>query len=70
MKVTVRYWIGTTQYTGTATTYRGALRIASRNRNACLPTYWDEQGRQLIDDGQGLLIYHPETSDEQSCYVV
>ena len=54
MKITVRYWRGTTQYVGTATTYRGALRIASRNQNAYSPRYYDDKGTALYDDGNGL----------------
>lgn len=53
VKITVAYWRGTRQCTGTATTYRGAMRIASRNQNAYPPTYYAGD-RQLIDDGIGL----------------
>lgn len=53
MKIVVNYWIGTTQYTGKATTYRGAMRIASRNQNAYPPTYW-YGNQQLWDNGYGL----------------
>jgi hypothetical protein len=74
MKITVRYWIGTTQYTGTATTYRGAIRIASRNQNRCLPTYWDQNGFQLYDDGIGLCRLEPGEPETDHtgprCYAV
>ena len=51
--VTVRYWRGTTQLTGMATTYRGAMRLAAKNQNAYSPTFYHGD-RKLIDDGQGL----------------
>jgi hypothetical protein len=54
MKIQVRYWRGTQRFIGVATTYRGAMRIASRNQNAYLPTFWAADGRKLMDDGQGL----------------
>ncbi len=54
MKITVKYWIGPTQYQGTATTYRGAMRIASRNQNAYPPKFYDEEGKKLYDTGFGL----------------
>ena len=53
-KVTVHYWIGTTQYEDTAETYEEAMEFASRNRNAWPPTFYDENGNQLFDDGRGL----------------
>lgn len=53
-KITVRYWIGTTQHEGTATTYRGAMRIADRNQNAYGPTFWGADGNQLGDNSYGL----------------
>ncbi len=60
MKIIVRYWRGTTQYVGTATTYRGALRIASRNQNTYSPQYYDDKGTVLDDDGHGLAYRHPD----------
>lgn len=54
MKIKVVYWVGTTQYKGEATTYRGALRIASRNRNAFPARFYDEHGAELYDVGCGL----------------
>lgn len=70
-KVTVHYWRGTTQLTGTATTYRGAMRIASRNQNAFPPTFSDEDGRELYDTGYGLAIPHsgPDHSGRIECVV-
>jgi len=53
-RIRVEYWVGTQQHTGYATTYRGATRIAGRNRNAYDATYWDADGNQLFDDGHGL----------------
>lgn len=38
----------------TATTYRGAMRIASRNQNAYGPRFYNERGKELHDDGNGL----------------
>lgn len=54
MKITVKYWCGTMQYEGIATTYRGAMRIASRNKNVYQPKFYDEQGRRLYDTSYGL----------------
>jgi hypothetical protein len=54
MKITVKYWIGTTQYTGTAKTYLGAMKLASKNQNAYQPRFCDENGIELHDDGNGL----------------
>lgn len=54
--ITVYYWRGTQQHTGTATTYAGAMRIARRTQNACHATYYDEQGRELYDNGFGLVV--------------
>ena len=54
MKIRVIYWRGTTECEGFATTYCGAMRIASRNQNAYQPRYFDDDGRQLYDDGNGL----------------
>lgn len=55
-KVVVTYWRGTQQYTGIATTYAGAMRIAGRTQNAIGPTYRTTDGRELYDDGHGLLL--------------
>jgi len=65
MKVRVRYWRGTTQQEGTATTYAGAMRIASKNANAYGPSFWDEHGEQLHDDGAGL-AYEETEEDRQT----
>lgn len=65
MTVTVKYWIGTTQYDGKATTYRGAMRLAAKNCNAYGPTYYDENGVQLFDDGQGLAYEDEDVCDER-----
>ena len=59
-KITVRYWRGTTQLEATATTYAGAMRIASRNQNACTARFCDAAGVELHDDGQGLCYLDPE----------
>ena len=67
MKVKVTYWRGTTQYTGYATTYRGAKRIASRTQNAYGPRYEDADGKELMDDGNGL-IYTEQTPDGEWLY--
>lgn len=62
MKITVRYWRGTSRCEGTATTYKGALRIASRNQNAFQPRFYDEDGKELYDNGFGLAYEDaPET---------
>ena len=53
-KIVVKYWRGTMRCEGTATNYRGAMRIASRNQNAYGPSFWTENGEQLHDDGNGL----------------
>lgn len=63
MKIRVRYWRGTLQQEATATTYAGAMRIASRNANAYGPSYWDEAGEQLRDDGAGLA--YEETNEDR-----
>lgn len=55
MKVTVYYWRGTTQHEGTANNYQEATELAGRNQNAHDPTFFDEDGDQLYDDGRGLL---------------
>lgn len=53
-KIIVKYWRGTARFVGAATTYHGAMRIASQNQNAYGPTFWTESGEQLFDDGNGL----------------
>ncbi len=53
--IRVTYWRGTTQCEGKATTYRGAMRIASRNRNAYGPCFYAADGEKLLDDGNGLM---------------
>jgi hypothetical protein len=55
MKIIVKYWIGTRRVEGTAMSYEVAMRIASRNQNACGPTFWTEAGEQLHDDGNVLV---------------
>lgn len=59
-KITVRYWRGTTQFEDKADTYEAAQQIAARNNNAYGPTFWDENGEQLHDDGAGLCYGDPE----------
>lgn len=68
IKVVVRYWVGTTQHEGTATTYAGAMRLAIRNQNARGPTFW-ESGRKLADDGNGL-AYEDELEKGRTVYAV
>lgn len=41
-------------HVGYATTYRGAMRIASRNQNKMGPWFYDDEGKPLHDDGNGL----------------
>ncbi len=66
--VTVNYWRGTMRLTGTANTYRGAMRIASRNENSFGPRFY-EGDRELIDDGHGL-AYLDEVERESGPVVV
>lgn len=54
-KIIVRYWRGTMRLEGKAKTYRGAMRIASRNQNAWPPTFWTPEGIRLHDDGTCLV---------------
>lgn len=63
MKIVVKYWHGTLECQGIATSYRGAMRIASRNQNAYQPRYYDPQGRELFDTGYGL-AYEPQAGDK------
>ena len=65
--VIVTYWRGDKQYTETATTYRGAKRIASLSQNRIGPTYRTAEGRELFDDGHGLWF---EEIDDRRVYVV
>lgn len=53
--VRVNYWRGTMRLTGTARTYRGAMRIAGRNRNAYGPTFFTPAGEKLCDVGGALV---------------
>lgn len=54
-KVIVKYWRGTIQFQGTANTYAGAMRLASKNQNSWPASFWDAiTGEELFDDGQGL----------------
>ena len=62
MKIIVKYWRGTTQLEGQATTYGGAMRIASRNQNAFPPRFYDKDGQELYDTVYGLAY---EEGDEQ-----
>ena len=68
MQIRVQYWRGTRECEGTASTYRGAMRIAARNSNAFDPTFWDGD-RKLIDDGHGL-AYEEEASQGRTLYAV
>jgi hypothetical protein len=54
MKVKVIYWLGATQHEEFVQSYMDAMNVACRNQNAFSPTFWDEQGNQLFDDGHGL----------------
>lgn len=55
MKIRVVYFLGTLQREGFATTYRGAMRVASRNQNAWSPRFYADDGEKLLDDGNGLM---------------
>lgn len=44
MTITVNYWRGTTLLTGKARTYRGAMRLASKNQNALHQVRADQLG--------------------------
>lgn len=68
MRIQVIYWRGTTQCVGYARTYRGAMRIASRNQNKYSPTFWDGD-RRLLDNGYGL-VYEDTLDRDQPVYVV
>ena len=63
VSVIITYWVGTQQLTGRAKSYRGAMRIASRNQNAFGPYFHDEDGVELHDDGQGLA--YEETDEDR-----
>ena len=53
-QVKVVYWIGTTQHEEWVSTYAEAMKVASKNQNAYDPSFYDSDGRELIDDGNGL----------------
>jgi hypothetical protein len=53
-QITVIYWSNNKQYTKTEKTYRCAMRIAERNNNKTQPTFFDQNGQKLYDDGIGL----------------
>lgn len=69
MKITVQYWRGTMRCEGTATTYKGAMRIASRNQNAYGPSFYDDKGVQLHDMGYGLAYEEPDAQGRIVCAV-
>jgi hypothetical protein len=70
VKVKVVYWRSTTQLEGTATTYAGARRVASKNQNAYPPRFYDKKtGEQLHDDGQGL-VYESSMESDTRRYAV
>jgi hypothetical protein len=54
---------------GVATTYRGALRIASRNQNAYPARFYDEAGKELHDTGYGLAYEESDTAGRIVCVV-
>lgn len=64
----MNYWRGTMRMTGTATTYAGAMRLASRNQNAYAPTFFHGT-RKLADDGNGL-AYEDELERGNVVYAV
>lgn len=66
--ITVKYWRGTMQLTGKAKTYRGAMKLASKNQNAYSPQFYDSTGRELLDDGNGL-CYKDEAENETGSHV-
>lgn len=66
MKIRVEYWRGNTKYVGHAKTYKGAMRIASRNQNAYPPRFYDKDGKELYDTGYGL-AYQPDNDKEVYC---
>lgn len=68
-KITVRYWKGTLRMEGTATTYRGAIRIASRNQNASPARFYDQKGVELFDTGYGLAYAEPNEKGHIVCVV-
>ena len=69
-KIIVSYWRGTMQLKGTARSYRGAMRIASRNQNAYPPTFEDGDGKSLFDDGNGLAYEEHEATEGKRLYAV
>lgn len=58
--ITVNYWLGPLQQTGKASTVKGDLRIANRNRNAFDPSFYSADGRKMFrlsfDKSEGLGI--------------
>jgi hypothetical protein len=66
--VTVYYWQGTTQRTGTATSYEDAMELADQNQNAYGPTFFHGE-RALVDDGCGL-AYEDELNAGRTVYAV
>ena len=64
--IKVNYWRGTTRYTGVARTYRGAMRIASRNQNVWPATFWTPSGEKLCDVG-GALVAESELEQQARC---
>ena len=68
-QMTVKYWRGTTRLEGKATTYRGALRLASHNQNAYPPRYYDNRGVELHDTGYGLAYEEPDEKGRIVCVV-
>ena len=69
-KVIVKYWRGTTRHEGTAKTYKGAMRIASRNQNAYPPRFYDASGRELYDTGYGLAYADHQPGNVIECVVI
>jgi len=67
--ITVYYWRGTMQITGKAQTYRGAMRIASRNQNKFSPTFY-ENNQELIDDEIGLVYLKKLEETDKYIYAV
>ena len=65
--VTVKYWRGTTQHEGKAKTYRGAMRLASKNQNAFPATFFDADDNKLYDTGYGLAYPEPDSEGRIVC---
>ena len=64
-KITVIYWRGTTQVKSAATTYAKAMLLATKNQNRHGPTFWNQAGEQMHDDGSGLAT---AADIENNCY--